>query len=281
MDAEYWTQIWNSVIVNLASWLPGLVGALILLIVGWLLASLGQAIVRGLLRRLGLDRLAERIGFTHFLINAGLEGSAAVLLARLVYWLILLIFIMAALESLGVSSMNEVFNGLISYLPNILAAALILILGAVIARLAGDAVGAFAVQSGISGGLILGQAVRISILILTIILTLDQLNLNTSLLSAIALVIIAAIALALGLAFGLGNRSLARSIMAGFHAKEMFTPGQTLTVRNHTGRLASIGSTKSILETEMGQVTIPNEALISEDVLIAPSDKVTESEGAE
>jgi small-conductance mechanosensitive channel len=273
LDPEAWKQFWGDVLNQVASWLPSLVAALLLLFLGWLLATLGRAIVRGLLRRLGLDRLAERTGITNALIRMGLDGSASRLLGRLVYWLIFLLFILAAAESLGLPGVTETLGVLVAYLPNILAAVLILLLGSILAHIVGDAVGALAVGSGVGGGPVLGRATRYTILIVTVILALEQLNIQTTLLVALAVILVATIALTLGLAFGMGNRELARNIMAGFHAKEMFNPGQTLTIRNHTGRLVSIGPVASVLETENGRVSIPNQALVNEEVLIAPGDE--------
>jgi small-conductance mechanosensitive channel len=273
LDPAAWKQFWSDALNQVASWLPSLVAALLLLFLGWLLAMLGQAIVRGLLRRLRLDRLAERTGITSALIRMGLDGSASRLLGRLVYWLIFLLFILAAAESLGLPGVTETLSLLVAYLPNILAAVLILLMGSVLAHIVGDAVGALAIGSGVSGGLVLGQATRYTILIITVILALEQLNIQTTLLVALVIILAATIALALGLAFGLGNRALARNIMAGFHAKEMFTAGQTLTIRSHTGRLVSIGPVASVLETEAGRVSLPNKVLVNEEVLVAPEDE--------
>jgi small-conductance mechanosensitive channel len=220
-----------------------------------------------------LDRLAERTGITGALIRIGLDGSASRLLGRLVYWLIFLLFILAAAESLGLPGVTETLSVLVAYLPNILAAVLILLLGSILAHIVGDAVGALAVGSGVGGGLVLGRATRYTILIVAVILALEQLNIQTTLLVALAIILVTTIALTLGLAFGLGNRELARNIMAGFHAKEMFTPGQTLTIRDHTGRLVSIGPVASLLETEAGRVSLPNQALVNEEVLIALGDE--------
>lgn len=273
LNPEDWAQFWSDFWSQIASWLPSLIGALLLLILGWLVATLGGALVRGLLRRLGIDRLAERAGIRSTLVEIGLDGSVSRLLGRLVYWIILLLFILAAAESLGLPGVSDTIKILVSYLPNILAAALILLLGGVLARVIGDAVGALAIQSGIETGVLLGQAVRYSILIITVILALQQLGMQTALLVAVTLVLVAALALALALAFGLGSRELARNIMAGFHAREMFTPDQTLTVRNHTGRLIRIGTSTSLLETEAGRITMPNEVLINEEVLIVSVDE--------
>lgn len=268
MDSEFWASFWEKIQTAVATWLPGLIVAMLLLLIGWLVAILSRAIVGGILRRVGLDRLAERVGIIKTLNEMGLGNSLASLLGRFAYWLVFLVFILAAIESLGLSIVTDALSALVSYVPNILAAALILLLGSLIARFLGDTVGGFATQSGISNGPFLGRVIQFAVLVLTIIITLNQLDIRTTLLTAVAIIIVAALALALALAFGLGNRELARYIMAGFHVKEAFEVGQTVTVRGHTGRLVKIGSVNAIIETEQGQVSIPNDMLISEEVLI-------------
>jgi small-conductance mechanosensitive channel len=162
----------------------------------------------------------------------------------------------------------------LAYLPNVLAAALILLLGGLVARVVGDAVGALATQTGVSAGPIVGQAVRYILLIFVVILALEQLGVETTLLTTVAMALIAATALALALAFGLGSREVARNIMAGFHATEELTLGQSLIVRGHTGRLVHIGPVKSVIETEAGRVSLPNSALVEEEVTTVSADRV-------
>ncbi len=272
--AEFWTTTLNNIVTDVTTWLPRLLGALVLFVVGWIVARLMQFILAGLLRRLGADRLAERAGVTRFLANVGLDTSIANLLAQVIYWLILFVFILAAVESLGLSGVSETIGNLINFLPSVLAAAIILLLGALIARVLGDAVGAMAVQSGVTTGPVLGQAVQYVLLIFAVILALEQLGVETMLLTTVAVALISATALALALAFGLGNRELARNIMAGFHAQELFATGQNVTVGSYNGRLIAIGTVKSIIETEAGQVTVPNSTLIDEAVVIQTASEV-------
>jgi small-conductance mechanosensitive channel len=267
-DPEFWTETLGTIVSDIVAWLPSLLGALLWLLLGWIVARLLQFILSNLLRRLGLDRVAERAGATQVLTNAGLNPSASYLIARVVYWLILLVFILAAAESLGLQGVVETLRAVIAYVPNILAAALILLLGSLIARLLGDAVGALAVQSGLSSGVIVGQAVRYILLIFVGILTLGQLGIQTTLLTTVIIVLITAIALSLALAFGIGSRDLARNIMAGMHAKETFVIGQQLQVREQTGQLVSIGPVKATIETQNGLISFPNSVLIEEEVAI-------------
>lgn len=265
---ELWTQIVEQFQSVTASALPPLAAALLLLLVGWLLALLGRAIVSGLLRRVGLDRLAERLGIEQALSQLGIETSISRILGRIVYWFILLIFILAATNRLGLVGVTEALRVFIGYLPSVLAAALILFLGVVLGRFLGNAVGTFAEQAGVSGGRVLGQAIRFFVIALAVILAMEQLNLETRLLSTIAVIVIGAVALAMGLAFGLGSRGLAHSIMAGFHAREAFKPGQRLAIRDYTGQLVRINAAQVVLETEAGYVSLPNTALLEEEVLV-------------
>lgn len=267
-DPEFWTETLGTIVSDIVAWLPSLLGALLWLLLGWIVARLLQFILSNLLRRVGLDRVAERAGATQVLTNAGLNPSASYLIARVVYWLVLLVFVLAAAESLGLQGVVETLRTVIAYVPNILAAALILLLGSLIARLLGDAVGALAVQSGLSSGVIVGQAVRYILLIFVGILTLGQLGIQTTLLTTVIIVLITAIALSLALAFGIGSRDLARNIMAGMHAKETFVIGQQLQVREQTGQLVSIGPVKVTIETQNGLISFPNSVLIEEEVAI-------------
>jgi small-conductance mechanosensitive channel len=128
-----------------------------------------------------------------------------------------------------------------------------------------------ATQAGVAAGPALGQIVRYTLLVFTIILALGQLGIQTDLLTIAASALVIATTLALALAFGFGSRDLARNIMAGYHAKEAFQEGQQLSVRNHSGHLVSIGTVKSVIKTEKGMVSLPNSVLTEEEVTVMES----------
>jgi small-conductance mechanosensitive channel len=257
---------------SLAEWLPALFGAILLLIVGWLVARMLQAILVRLLQRIGLDQLAARTGIDRGLITVGVQSSLSYLLARTTYWLILIFFILLSLGALGLSDVvTSALNSFFIFLPSVVAATAIFLVGAFVARVAGDAITAVTLQANIATGRVLGQAIRTSILLVVIILSLDELGVQTTILTTIIIITIGAVGLGLALAFGLGNRDLAHSIMAGFHAREEFNPGQQLTVGDHTGRLVRIGATKALIDTDDGQVSVPNIVLLNEVVQLKPA----------
>lgn len=267
-EVEFWTEALRGALAGVIDWLPRLGAAVALLLVGWAVARLVQAFLAGVLLRLGVDRLAERLGAGRLLQDLGLGTSLVKPLSRLIYWLILLLFVLAALESLGMQQVSQTVAAVVAFLPRVLAAIFTLLLGALGARLAGSAVGAMADHAGVQGGATAGSAVRIVLLVFVVILVLEELGMETNLLVSIATVLFASVALAMAIAFGWGSRGLASNIMGGFHARDAFVIGQRLRVHGHTGRLVSIGPVKSVLETEEGAVSLPNHLLAEEEVVI-------------
>jgi len=268
LDPKSWAELLQRITTDIMAWLPALAGALALLLLGWVVARLVQAFLGGLLRRLGLDRLAQRSGASETLAGWGVDSSVANLLARIVFWIVFLLFVLAASESLGLRGLAGTMSSVVAYLPKVIAACFILLLGGLIARLVGDGVGAVAVQSGVGAGALVGQIVRYVLLVFIVILAMDQLGVSTQLLATAAIVVVAGAVLALAVALGLGSRELAQDLMAGFHAKDEFAIGQNLKVRNHRGRLVSIGPVKSVIETREGFISLPNRVLTQEEVVI-------------
>jgi len=275
-DQAFWTDTINELQSSLSTWLPAILGALLLLLVGWLVARISQALVARLLRRLGLDHLSDRTGIARGLTTIGVQSTLSSLLARITYWLILIFFILLALGALGLTDVvTSALNSFFAFLPKLVTAMVIFLVGAFVARIVGDAITAVTAQSDIPSGRVLGRAVRYSFLLVVVILALDELGVQTTILTTIIIVTVAAVALGLALAFGLGNQQLAHGIMAGFHAREEFNVGQTLTVGDHTGRLVRIGATKALLETSEGQISVPNVVLLNEVVRLRPAAETT------
>jgi small-conductance mechanosensitive channel len=166
------------------------------------------------------------------------------------------------------SQVVNTLEGLVAFLPDVLAAILILLFGSLLARIIGDGLGTLAVQAGVTAGVILGQAIRYILLVFVVILALEQLGVQTTMLIMATTALITATALALALAFGIGSRELAHNIMAGFHAKEAFHAGQQVKVRGYVGRLVEVGPVKAVIETEDGLVSLPNFVLTDEEVTV-------------
>ena len=119
----------TSALALVFAFIPKLIGFLVIMLVGWLVAqALGKA-VTFLLRKIGFDNFSNRIGLTRFEQRMGIRLDPADFLGQIVFWFIILVFLVPALESLGLTSITLILNELISYIPNVFVAILILFLG--------------------------------------------------------------------------------------------------------------------------------------------------------
>ncbi len=273
-DPQIWLEIITSALTEMlnrvAAFLPNLVGALILLLVGWPLAWLAQLVTRRLLARLGFDRLSERAGVADALARAGIKASASHLVGRVIYWLLLLTFLMVAVESLGLTTAATALRALVAYLPHVLGAAIVLVGGALIGQFLGKGTQALAAGSGIEFHAALGRAVQYTVLAMAAILAVDQLGLNTTLLNDVLGNLLTVAGAGLALAFALGSREAVRNLLAGFYAKNLFEVGQMVEVGGYQGTLEAIGPLKAVIAATEGSVTVPNSALMDESVTTVP-----------
>ena len=202
---SFWTQ--------LASFVPQLLAALILLFVGWILANLARTGVIKLLDLLRFDSLAEKTGIEAFLKQGHVDISLGRLIANLVYWVIIFIVIVTVANSLGLHMVAELFNKIVLYIPNVIVAILVLVFGILMARIINRLVFAYLNNIGVQGALTISTLSEYAVIIFVVFVALEQLEIGTTLLTAAFQIGFGAIGLALALAFGLGGREWAAGVI--------------------------------------------------------------------
>lgn len=277
-DAASIKELFGKVIQDIVEWLPRLLGALLLLFIGWIAALLIRFILRAVLRRLGVDKAAEKVGIGPMMKSWGFTRPVSSQIARFVFWVVLFLFLLAATESLGLGFISGAFRGTVAFLPRLFASLLIVLVGFLLARVAGEALSLYADKSGLRSGVFLGSIVKYILFVFVFIVALQQLGVETALFTAVIIVMLTALLLSLAISFGIGNRELARNISAGFHARESFLPGARLQFRNHSGKLIRIGAFKFTIETSSGQVSLPNHILTDEEILILTPESSSDAE---
>jgi small-conductance mechanosensitive channel len=189
------------------SYIPQLIGALIILIIGYIIAKVLQAVVGRVLEAIGFDRWMERGGIKQFFDRAETNQTPHSILGQLVFWFVFIIAITMAADALGIPQVSAVLAQLIAYIPNIIAAILILILAALLANfLAG-------IVRGATGSGLLGSIARYAIIVYAVFAALTQLGIAVQLTANTFLIVLGAVALAAAIAFGLGSREVARDIV--------------------------------------------------------------------
>ena len=197
----------------LFTFVPRLLGFLVILLVGYIVATAISKAVTFLLRKVGFDRFSTRIGLTRLEQQMGIKMDAAGILGRIVYWFIFLIFLVPAVDSLGLTAVSALLGQVVAYIPNVFVAILILFLGTLAATFVADIVRGLASSSRIGNPNVFSNIARYAILGFVAIIALEQLNIGAALLNILFTAIMGAAALAFGLAFGLGGRDAAKRLV--------------------------------------------------------------------
>ncbi|HCI80928.1 MAG TPA: small-conductance mechanosensitive ion channel [Ktedonobacter sp.] len=197
----------------LFTFIPRLVGFLIILLVGWLVATALEKALTFLLRKFGFDRIATRIGLTRMEQSMGLKMDAAGILGKIVYWFVFLIFLVPAVNALELTSVSNILNTIIAFIPNVFVAILILFLGTLAATFVADIVRGALSRTSIGNPSLLANLARYAIIGFAALIAIEQLGIGQSLLNILFTAIVGALALAFGLAFGLGGRESAQRLL--------------------------------------------------------------------
>ncbi len=259
-------SVLESLTASVAGFLPKALTALAVFLVGFILAKIAAKTIKTVFEKLRLNDLLQRIGLTETLERFGLQETPGYLLSRLVYYLILALFIQSAAESVGLAAVADAMTAFFNYLPNLLAAALILLIGMIIAQFASGAVTSSARNSGVEFAPILGRAVSSLIVFLAVLMAVTQLKIDTEIIMSVVLILLAGGSLALALTFGLGSRDITRNLIAGFYARKIFEPGEKIEIHGREGVLAGITPVHALLEEEGRMTTIPNSVFLEEAV---------------
>jgi uncharacterized oligopeptide transporter (OPT) family protein len=189
---------------------PALLGALVILFAGYLLAKVLEKLTERFLRRIRLNRMLEKGGVMQAVERSGSHLNPIRVLANLVFWLVMFAVILVAANALGLESLANVFSELVSYIPSVIAAIVIILVGIVLGGFVGGLISASA--GALHGGRALARVGRGGVILLAIFMALQELGIATDIVTTAFAILFGAIALAMALAFGLGNRDLAGEV---------------------------------------------------------------------
>jgi small-conductance mechanosensitive channel len=251
---------------TLGDFLPQLGGAVALLIVGLLLARLLGRLTTRLLTGAGLDDLAARWRVDQTLTRARLSPSLTRLAGSAVRITVSVVVVFAALTLLGLEPLSQSLNEAVLFLPNLLAALILLLAGIVLAGFARERGDRLTYQMDFP--VPLGQLAQVSTLAIAGIMALAQLGVSAGILFTVIAILLAATAGTFALAFGLGGREVAKALNAGRFVRSAFEVGQTISVGDVRGEIISIEPEATVVETAEGSVRVPNHLLIESVVTV-------------
>ena len=206
---------------NFLGFLPSLVGALIVLIIGWIIAGIVARLVEGGLKAVGFERAAQSSGIAGFIrqSGAGAQWTASKVVAEIVKWFIRLIALQAAASILGMPQLTEIINSILLFLPNVVFALAIIVIGALIARFVAGLVRGATSEMGLGNPDLVASIAQYAIIGFAVIAAVNQLGIAATVVNTLFIAVVGAVAAAFALAFGLGGREVAAQITQSWYTK--------------------------------------------------------------
>lgn len=210
---------WNQVSSSFLSFLPSFVGAVVIFVLGILIAAWGRRLIEEILKAVRLEDLSRSSGFDAYLKKADINLSATELTGAVVKWLLLLVFFIAAAEILGLAIVSTTLTSLLGYVPNVFAAALIIGAGAVIANLADGLVrGAFA-SIDHQAARPVGKLARWVVILVAFFAAVDQLKIAPALVETFFKGLTWTLVLVIGLSVGLGGKDIVAKVLDDWYKR--------------------------------------------------------------
>lgn len=263
---------YHNLVGDLVAAAPKVISGVILVFLAWVVAKLVEKALRALLVRTRFDTLLGKVGIDTALAQLGLRKSLSDVVPRVVYFLLLFLFARSLADTLGLVAVSSAIGAFLGFVPNIVAAVLILLVGSAVGRFAGDAVTRSAESSGLEFGRSLGSVISGAVVFVAVIMAIAQLRVDTDIVRLVTACSLAGAALAFGLAFGLGSRTLVSNILAGFYVKRLFAAGSHVEIEGHRGVVSGVSTTSVVIDAEDHQVVLANQTLLSGVAQVRPPD---------
>ena len=206
---ESLTQLW----MRFTTFLPTLIGALLVFLLGLIVASIIGKVVEKIVRAARVDHAVEGLNFSEKLKRFGIETTVSHIIGQLVEWFLILVFLMAATDILGLVQVTEFLNSIILYFPNVVVATIILTIAFLLGSVTYAVVRGSTLAAGVMSATLLATLVRWAIIVFGLLAALIQLGIAASLVNTLFIGIVAAFSLAIGLSFGLGGKDEAALIL--------------------------------------------------------------------
>lgn len=256
-------SIWHKVV----TFLPDLIVAMLFLLVGWFISSLIKRFLDKSLTNIGFNTFLNKLGFDSLLKKMEMNITGSYIVASIISIFILLIFLLAALDIVGLSMLSGLIDTLALFIPKLLAALAVLLCGFFVAQIVFNGVKIASKNTGIDYGRSVAEVCRGIIVVITVSLSITQLDIDVSLLNNIISVVLASAGLAAAISLGIGTKSMAQEVVAGVYLREMYQVGDVIEVDNIKGAVVSIGSVASkVLAEDEKVVTVPNTFLLANKV---------------
>lgn len=276
MEAQNWAAQLSDAIGRVAlkvlEYLPNILGAVALVVIGWLVARLLRAIVskisKGILKTVSRQRLGTSKAVDAQTQQSRTWQTTPAIVGAIVYWTIFLIFIAAAVEFLGLRAVSNFVGLLTAYLPRVLAGILILLVGIWAGEFVRLLLSRAAAKAELAWGDLLARFAQVMVVLVMAIIAIDEIGIESTILTVTVGTFFAATFGAAAVAFGLGARSSVSNILASRYVRRAYSIGDVVRVGEYEGKVTEISDTAVILDSDKGRVMVPAQRFNEESSLL-------------
>ncbi|MEX0642102.1 MAG: mechanosensitive ion channel domain-containing protein [Pirellulales bacterium] len=263
-------SVFTQMLTQTASLAPKVIAALAVVVLGYLVARVAGKLFVTLAQKVGMEHAAHRVGLVDSMKQVGIKRSVSGIIGTIVFWFLMCVFLMAAVDILNLQPISAALKDVLVYIPLLLRAAVVIIVGLLAATFIRGVVATSADRFGITYAQSLASACYYLLVLMTLLAGFDQLKIQFELLNSAILIVFAGMALAFGLAVGLGGRDVVAGILAGYYLRQRMQSGDWVSVGPLEGTIREVGPVATIIETDedglMNRRSVPNSKMLHEAV---------------
>lgn len=256
------TNIW----FEITKIFPNIIGAFIVLVIGWIATKLVVKIIKKLLKVVKANKLDDKLNDIEIIESKKLNFDTVKVVSNIVKYLMYIIIFVTASDIMGLDIITEQISNLLSYIPQLLSAIVIFVVGLLFANFVKNGLKSLFESMDLSGGKMISQVVFFLMLTFIGVTALNQAGIDTEIITNNINMIIAAFLLAFAIAFGLGARLVVGKLMQTFYARKMFEAGQKITFNGEAYEIEEVKSISVILKNSKGKLIVPINDLMENQV---------------
>lgn len=266
--AEILINTFNTLIAQFVQFVPRLIGCVIIFLVGYMIAKAVEALVKKVLGRVGFDRIGEKLNEISFIKQLKTEIKLSQIVAKVLYYFILLVFLTAATETLGIPAITKMIASIVDFIPQLIASAIMLQVGIMVADVIKNAVTSLCKSFHIASAKLIGNIVFIFFLVITFISALGQIGIETALLESSFNLILGGIVAAFAIGYGIASRDVLANMISAMYSRNKYQEGQVVQLDDVRGTIIKIDNVSVTIRGTETTTVIPLQLFQSQKVEI-------------
>jgi len=256
----------GSILKDIASALPGIFGAFVVLLFGWITIKIVSFVVKKVLKVAKVEVLSKKVNDAKLFGDSDIEIDISKVLLSFIKGVLWLVFIIVAADVMNLKIISTEIANLLRYLPILLTALIIFMIGLYLAKAIKNAVTTVFESMDLGGGKVLGNVLFYMIVIFVSITALNQAGVDTSIITSNFTIILGAFLFAAALALGLGSREVVGDLLRTFYSRKIYEVGDKVKIGKIEGKVEAIDNISMIIKTKSGKVVVPIKKIVNKTV---------------